>query len=57
MEKNTQSTVMLKLKFVWNSSMLDVTNSDLDTVIFDLEEVLGILDLKSLGYCKIKQGI
>ena len=55
--KNTWSTMMLKLKFVQNSSMLDITNSGLDTIIFILEEVSGILDLRSLGYYKIKQGI
>ena len=49
--------MMPKLKSVWNSAMLDMTNSGLDTIIFDLKEVLGILDLGSLGYCKIKQGI
>ena len=37
--------------------MLDITNSGLDTIIFGLEEVLGILDIRSLGYYKIKQGI
>ena len=57
LHKNTQSTRMLKLKFVWNSATLAITNSGLDTIIFDLEEVLGILDLRSLGYYKIKQGI
>ena len=39
LDKNTQSTMMLKLKFVQNSAMLDITNSGLDTIIFDLEEV------------------
>ena len=29
----------------------------LGTVIFDLKEMLGILDLRSMGYYKIKQGI
>ena len=28
-----------------------------DKIIFDLKEMLGILDLRSLGYYKIKQGI
>ena len=37
--------------------MLDITNNGLDTIIFGPEEVLGILDLRSLGYNKIKQGI
>ena len=40
-----------------NSAMLDITNNSLDTIIFGPEEVLGILDLRSLGYYKIKQGI
>ena len=48
---------MLKLKFTQNSAMLDTTNNDLDTIIFGPEEVLGRLDLRSLGYYKIKQGI
>ena len=48
---------MPKLKFVQNSDTIDTTNSGLDTIIFGLEEVLGILDLRSLGYYKIKQGI
>ena len=36
---------------------LDVTNSPLETVIFDPKEILGILDLRSIGYYEIKQGI
>ena len=57
MDKNVQNTIMLKLKFAWNIATLDITNSCLDTIIFDLKEVLGILDLRLLGYYKIKQGI
>ena len=49
--------MMLKLKFVCNSAMLDITNNGLDTIIFDLKEVIGILDLRSVGYYKVKQGI
>ena len=37
--------------------MLDITNNGLDTIIFDPKEALGIVDLRSLGYYKIKQGI
>ena len=37
--------------------MLDITNNGLDTIIFGPEEVLGIIDLRSLHYYKIKQGI
>ena len=48
---------MLKLEFTQNLATLDTTNSGLDTITFDLKEMLGILDLKSLGYYRIKQGI
>ena len=36
--------------------MPDITNNGLDTIIFGLEELLRILDLRSLGYYKINQG-
>ena len=52
LDKNVQNTMMLKLKFTWKFVPLDITNSSLDTVIFDLKEMLGILDLRSLGYYK-----
>ena len=57
LDKNKQSTMMLKLKFVCNSATLDITNRGLDTIIFHPKEVLGILVLRSLGCYKIKQGI
>ena len=56
LDKNRQSTMMLKLKFVCNSAPLDITKSGLDTIIFDREEMLEILHLRSLGF-KMKQGI
>ena len=38
--------------------MLDmVNNSNLDTLILNPEKALGILDLRLLGYYKIKQGV
>ena len=48
---------MLKLKFIQNLATFVGTNSSLETVIFDLKEMLGILDLRSIGYYKIKPGI
>ena len=50
-------TVVLKLKFVRNCASLDVVNNSQETVIFDPNQILGILDLRSLGYYKIKQGV
>ena len=37
--------------------MFKVTNSTQDTVTFDQKEMLGMVDLRSLGYYKIKQGV
>ena len=42
LDKKAQNTMMLKLKFVQNLATLDVTNSSLETVIFDPKEMLGI---------------
>ena len=57
LDKNAKETMMLKLKFTWNLAISDVTNSGLGTVMFYLKEMLGILDLRLMGYYEIKQGI
>ena len=51
------STLLIKLKFTHNKAMLDVKNTGKDSMILRLEEMIGIVDIKSLGYYKIKQGI
>ena len=57
LDKKAQNMMMLKLKFVQDLASLDVTNSSLYKVIFDPKEMLGISDLRLVGYYKIKQGI
>ena len=57
LDGNTHSIMLLKLKFMCNAATLDIANNGRDTIIFKPEEMLGILDLRSLGYYKIKQGI
>ena len=52
-----QKTLTMKLKFIRNRAMFKVTNSTQDAVTFDPKEMLGVIDLKSLGYYKIKQGV
>ena len=37
--------------------ILNVTNNTQETVMFDQTEMIGILDLISLGYYKIKEGM
>ena len=48
---------MLKLKFIRNKATLDITNNTREILIFDRKTMIGILDLRSLGYYKIKQGV
>ena len=49
--------MVLKLKFVRNCASLDIANNTQETVIINPNQILGILDLRSLGYYKIKQGV
>ena len=53
----TYSTLLIKLKFTCNKAVLDIKNAGKDTMILRLEEMIGIVDIRSLGYYKIKQGI
>ena len=52
-----KTLIMLKLKFIWNKAMLDITNNMRETLIFDRKTMIGISNLRSLGYYKIKQGV
>ena len=40
-----------------NEAMLDMMNDSSETLILNLKEALGILDLRSLGFYMIKQGV
>ena len=53
----TSSTLSIKLKFTCNKAILDIRNVAKDTMILSPKEMIGIVDIRSLGYCKIKQGI
>ena len=56
-DQEQKMPMMLKLKFIRNKAMLDITNNSRETIIFDKKTSIGILDLRSLGYYKIKQGV
>ena len=56
-DQGQKMLMMLKLKFIRNKAMLDITNNTRETLIFDKKTSIGILDLRSLGYYKIKQGV
>ena len=57
LDGGTHSALLIKLKFTCNAAVLDIVNNGTETMIFRPEEMLGIVDLRSLGYYKIKQGI
>ena len=56
-DQGQKMPMMMKLKFIRNNAMLDITNNTRETIIFDKKMSIGILDLRSLGYYKIKQGV
>ena len=47
-----QKTLTMKLKFIRNRATFKVTNSTQDTVTFDPEDMLGIIDLRSWAITK-----
>ena len=56
-DQGQKPPMMLKLKFIRNKATLYITNNTRESVIFDKRTTIGILDLRSLGYYKIKQGV
>ena len=54
---NQDVTNMIKLKFIRNRVTLRITNNTDETLTFDRTEMIGILNLRSLGYYKIKQDV
>ena len=57
LDGSTYSTLIIKLKVTCNKAVLNIVNKGKDTMIFKPGEMIGITDLRSLGYYKIKQGI
>ena len=52
-----QTTDMIKLKFIRNKAVLKVTNKMHESVTFGKAKMMGIIDLRSLGFYKIKQEV
>ena len=57
LDTKEQKTLTMKLKFIRNRVIFKVMNSTHKMVTFDLKRMLGIVDLRSLCYYKIKQGV
>ena len=52
-----QTTSMITLKFIRNKVVLKITNKTHETVTFGQMEMIGVVDLRSLGFYKIKQEV
>ena len=57
LDMKEQTTNMIKLKFIQNKAVLKITNKTYKTVAFGRTEMMGVLDLRSLGFYKIKQEV
>ena len=47
----------MKLKFIRNRATLKVTDSTQEKVTFNPTDMVGVVDLRALGYYKVKQGV
>ena len=57
LDGSTYSSMLIKIKFTCNAATLDIVNNSTDTIIFKPKEMIGIVDLRLLGYYKMKEGI
>ena len=57
LDGSTYSTLLIKLNFTCNNAVLDIINKGKYTMIFKPGEIIGNIDLRSLGYFKMKQGV
>ena len=57
LDAKEQKTLIMKLKFIRNRAIFKVMNSTHKTVTFDSKEILGVINLRLLGYYKVKQGV
>ena len=57
LDMKMQTTNMIKLKFIQNKVVLKITNKMCKTITFDRMGMMGVVDLRSLGFYKIKQEV
>ena len=57
LDMKEQVTNMIKWKFIRNKAVLKITNNSHETVTFGWTEMIGVVDLRSLGFYKIKQEV
>ena len=57
LDMKEQTTNMVKLKIIRNKEVLKITNKTHKTMTFGRTEMMRIVDLRSLGFYKIKQEV
>ena len=57
LDMKEQTTNMIKLKFIRNKAVLKIKNKTHKTITFSRTDMMGVLDLRSLGFYKIKQEV
>ena len=57
LDMEEQTINMIKLKFICNKVALKITNKTHGTITYGRTEMMGVVDLRSLGFYKIKQEV
>ena len=57
LDMKEQTTNMIKLKFIRNKAVFKITNNTHKNVVFGQTEMIGVVDLRLLGFYKIKQQV
>ena len=57
LDMKEQTMNMIKLKFIRNKAVVKITNKMHETVTFGWTEMIGVVDLRSLGFYKIKEEV
>ena len=57
LDMEEQAMSMIKLKFIRKKAVFKITNNTHKTVTFGWIEMIGVVDLRSLGFYKIKQEV
>ena len=57
LDMKEQTTNMTKLKFIWNKVVFKIKNKTCETITFGKTDMMGVVDLRSLGFYKIKQEV
>ena len=57
LDMKEQTTNMIKLKFIQNKAVLKIKNKTHKTITFGKTDMMGVVDLRLLGFYKIKEEV